>query len=858
MNFGKYRTLVLLISFCFVNIIYAQKSQNSLEQKIAVNFNGDAQVEVGNAYVGVELHHSSILPERISFYYPVANSIDLSTDYFHRDTTYIMKLGLKVGNGPKEWLGKESYDLNLTPYRAILKKKSGNKSIKVTYQFSKNDPAMIVTYEITNLGKKKQNFEFYTHLETSLHTSHTYALKDKAETVFDKNTSCVFADFNDEETQYARVFVANAAEKPISFNTVGNLNSAIGQKDNYWFTHNGKLPEKIFTKENEGIPAAEFLYKKNLAPNQKMVIVQIIGSSKKDEGEKIVNHLIKNYKSSVLDYENYVLNYVNDGNFNSGDKVIDQSYLWSKAILAVNKHYIDGEIRPMPCPAEYNFYFTHDVLVTDYAAVNFNLNRVKNDLNFIINHANSDYIIPHAYYWKDSSYKTEYASSDNWNNFWFVIVAGSYLRHSADTKFLSKIYPYVSKCIEQTLKNKKADDLMWEAHLDGSDLGDSYGQRAFMTSLSIKALRDFVYISSVLGKNESVLIHYQNLASDMQKQLNSKLWSEKQKYLINYYAGGKIDTHYYTGSLIAPHFNVLNSRRIDELVNSATSYLLDPKIGIYSIYPMDLNKLKSFLKLKGDEAGKPYYYANGGVWMHANAWFALSLIADGKNNEAYNFIRKLMTLNGIINSPNGQPAMYEYRISDPNNPEVYGKIDKPQFLWAAGWYIYSIYHLYGIKENTWNIQLNPYLSENQKSCSFSLTANGKVFNVSISGKGKLVKDINFDGKLYPSLVIPSGIKTIKDIKIELGNPVEPYVLETDSKLEMANYDNKNKEMNIVLSAFKKHRNSTTLISPQKPKQIMVDGKTILDDYTVTKENAIYKTVIEKSHSSKNMKIKVIF
>src|SRR5437870_13328446 len=43
------------------------------------------QVEVGGRYVGAEFHRSRPLPSRISFYYPVANSIDLSTDYLRRD-----------------------------------------------------------------------------------------------------------------------------------------------------------------------------------------------------------------------------------------------------------------------------------------------------------------------------------------------------------------------------------------------------------------------------------------------------------------------------------------------------------------------------------------------------------------------------------------------------------------------------------------------------------------------------------------------------------------------------------------------------------------------------------------------------
>jgi len=50
-----------------------------------------------------------------------------------------------------------------------------------------------------------------------------------------------------------------------------------------------------------------------------------------------------------------------------------------------------------------------------------------------------------------------------------------------------------------------------------------------------------------------------------------------------------------------------------------------------------------------------------------------------------------MTIDGIKESPNGQPAMYEYRNSNFNNPAEYGKVDKHQFMWAAGWYLYCIY-----------------------------------------------------------------------------------------------------------------------------------------------------------------------
>ena len=193
-------------------------------------------------------------------------------------------------------------------------------------------------------------------------------------------------------------------------------------------------------------PTANFLYKKKLKPNEKLVITQIVGTCKQNERREIVRYLKENYTKETVAFESSVLSKINDNaTFKTGDKYLDRSVLWAKTILEVNKHYIDGEIVPMPCPAEYNFYFTHDVLLTDLAAVKFDLERVKKDLKFIIKLANKDKIIPHAYYWKDSSFVTEFADHDNWNNFWFIIVSAEYLKHSGDKKFLEELYPYIEK-----------------------------------------------------------------------------------------------------------------------------------------------------------------------------------------------------------------------------------------------------------------------------------------------------------------------------------------------------------------------------------------------------------------------------
>src|SRR3970040_3122563 len=107
---------LLLISLnVFLFISFQNFCQDRIERKdIEVHFNGDAQIEVGNHYIGTEFHHSFPVPQRISFYYPVANSIDLSNDYWKRDSTFIMALGL-LENNKVEWMHTKPFQLNLTP-----------------------------------------------------------------------------------------------------------------------------------------------------------------------------------------------------------------------------------------------------------------------------------------------------------------------------------------------------------------------------------------------------------------------------------------------------------------------------------------------------------------------------------------------------------------------------------------------------------------------------------------------------------------------------------------------------------------------------------------------------------------------
>ena len=452
------------------------------------NFKGDAQIEVGNHYVGAEFHHSFPAPQRISFYYPVANSIDLSNDYWKRDSTFVMTIGLSEGDDDIEWLHAKPFEFELTPYSVSFKRIEKTREIKISYNFCNDKPAMVLTIEIKNLTNREKTYTLFTDLAASLKTSHTYNHKTDASAEYDNKTSTMYFNYKDIETQYAQIFVSNLGAEPIfkdSSTETKNLN-----RKNWWKDGDDRVENDSISTDNINIPAAGFIFQEDVQPNGTFKLVQIIGSSKKGEAKEIVNQLRANYKDEIKAYENYVLHEVNKNLFLTGDKVLDKTIVWSRAMLAVNQHYIDGSIQPMPCPAEYNFYFTHDVLLTDLAAVNFDLERVKNNLQFIIDHADSNKIIPHAYYWKDSTFRTEYATPDNWNHFWFTILSASYLKHSNDKTFLNMLYPYIQKSISETLKNEK-DGIIWAYRPDWWDIGHNFGPRAYMTILSIKSIKGF-------------------------------------------------------------------------------------------------------------------------------------------------------------------------------------------------------------------------------------------------------------------------------------------------------------------------------------------------------------------------------
>jgi hypothetical protein len=281
------------------------------------------------------------------------------------------------------------------------------------------------------------------------------------------------------------------------------------------------------------------------------------------------------------------------------------------------------------------------------------------------------------------------------------------------------------------------------------------------------------------------------------------------------------------GSLLAPVFHVLDADRSRQLVETAGRKLVATGIGVRTAMPPDFHtdSMRAFFHFAGNEAGDPYLYANGGVWPHNNAWYALALRAAGRADDAFQFFRETMTLDGIAHSPMGQPAMYEYRYSDPSSPE-YGRIDKPSFLWGAGFTLFTAYRLVGIDENEWNICFSDQLPTSLDTASFSLDFSGEKLVVRTGGEGGLL--FTADDAPVPSLVVPLELGSSSSWRLHTGALAAPQLETINAILRSADFDQGTAELRLVISSFPGHAVSASISAKTQPRTVKVDGRIVND------------------------------
>jgi hypothetical protein len=242
------------------------------------------------------------------------------------------------------------------------------------------------------------------------------------------------------------------------------------------------------------------------------------------------------------------------------------------------------------------------------------------------------------------------------------------------------------------------------------------------------------------------------------------------------------------------------------------------------VSPADFHtdSIKAFYAVKSNEAGNQYLYANGGIWYLGNAWYAWALRSVGEIEGAFDFFRRTMTLDGILQSPRGQPALYEYRFADSSAPD-HGRVDKPTLMWSAGFCIGTAFRMAGFEDNVWNVTVAataPAALEKVRS----VYAFGGRKTVERSGKGSMVTRLTFDGQETPSRVLPLDAASASAITVEMGPIRYPFLDSVNAVLHTASLDPQGRTMKLALSSFEGHATAVRILTPWLARSVSLNGK----------------------------------
>ena len=759
----------------------------------------DALVEVGGPFAGAEFHHGRPVPTRISFYSPIANSIDLSTDYWKRWESIPLRLFVAI-DGVVDTLDTHPMNVRWAPHTAIYDGETNGVPLRVTWRFGERLPIAMLELEVGDTSTEADISVSFA-LWPLLRTCQTWAWVESQSPVYQESGSSAFANSPRIDTDSAAVVVVGLGTAPDGWGS------------------NVDVGPVVLPADAPGGAGEPFTFHWSAKGNLK--IIQAIGSCRINEVDSVIEQIQESGEADVKAFEARVASSAGTGDWEGlDDDSLLETLLWSWDMVAANRHFLNGRLMPMPCPAQYNFFFTHDALQTGLGVTIANPDLVTEDLQTILSQVQSDSILPHAYYWRDKEYQTEFCNAGNWNHLWFLLTTGAWLRHGGNIAVAQQLMPVLEKSTSMILTNLGEDGLMHAGSPDWWDIGDLPGRRSYLTALAARALGEYAEVARRCGREDAVHPNLFEIRDRLIEGLNRELWRDDAGFLMNT-IGDEWDMHYYAGSLVAGMYGQLDPSHAAAQVATAERELLDPNIGVRIVMPADFDQLIDKYHFHGMEMGAPYTYINGGIWPQGNAWYLLSLLQAQRPDQALDALRKYLTLRGIADSPGGQPSLYEYRFSKPGSEE-YGRVDKPTFLWAGGWFINCLYQLAGVHEETGAMMLESSAPVGLADVAFTVAVNGTPCRVVRHGTGASFSKIIVDGREAASAVF---VGTPGTMEVNAGVPTTPYLASSTAQVSKVTLKNKRKPvLQATLSGLPGQSWRVTVVSPTAPSAVKVDGK----------------------------------
>ncbi len=313
----------------------------------------------------------------------------------------------------------------------------------------------------------------------------------------------------------------------------------------------------------------------------------------------------------------------------------------------------------------------------------------------------------------------------------------------ADEDFLRHAYPLMKRACDWILSQVK-DGLVWCTATGTNVWGicswrniiDGYTLSGAVTEINAEcffALKCAAEIASNLGLKSDAQT-YENAASALKKEINTKLASEKTGfYLLNIDLDG-VRHHDVTGDLIFP---VLFGVADDEMRRNILSKLLDAEMWTPFGSRTVSRKEKNFDPAFG-------YQLVGGVWPNLMAWIAICAHQDlpAKLVEGMVNVYKLSETKRPIDYENIVPGEFPERLHGEN----YKSLGMAMSPWMPPTYLWTgIEGLLGIKTSLNGLEMNPVFSADWKWIAVR----------DVPYKNSKFSAVFLDGILYTSLPVQS-------------------------------------------------------------------------------------------------------
>ncbi len=373
---------------------------------------------------------------------------------------------------------------------------------------------------------------------------------------------------------------------------------------------------------------------------------------------------------------------------------------------------------------------------------------------------------------------------------WIAFTIDSIVKEDGNYEYLDIMVPFIDDK-EDTVFNhmKRAIDYLWNdrgAHglskIHSGDWNDvmngvgakGKGESVWLSMALYKALDVFKGIAAGYGKSELVPL-CETRMDELKYNINTHCW-DGEYYLRGFTDdgvpvgskdsdGGKFFLNTQSWAIIS---GVADEERAKLAMNSVDKYL-ECDIGIATLYGL-------FDKFRSDigfiSVIRPGENLNGGIYLHANMFKALSDCIAERNDAAFRTLDKALPFSKHRNIEYATPYVLSNSYFGPGSGYRYGETGASWITGSCGWFTTTVIsYIFGLKAEMDGIHIMPCLPSGWSECSITRSFRGANYHISYyKAKDKIcntVQKIVVNNKEIDGSVLPCVADEIYDVKVYL-------------------------------------------------------------------------------------------